>query len=70
MSVRRSLALLGLLSQALIAGLALAAAANWIDRTGATSGAHGITGPVAEPETWMLMLVGLGLALTAGLHRR
>jgi hypothetical protein len=37
---------------------------------GFTVGAYGIAQTVPEPETWMLMLVGLGLAVVAGLHRR
>lgn len=70
MSVRSSLALLGPLAQALIGGLALAAAAFWIVRTGTTTVAHGIAAPVSEPETWTLMLLGFVLAVMAGLRRR
>lgn len=37
---------------------------------GFTVGTYGIAPPVPEPETWMLMLAGLGIALLAGLRRR
>ena len=37
---------------------------------GFTVGTYGIAQPVPEPDTWMLMLVGLGLAVAAGLRRR
>lgn len=38
---------------------------------GFTVGTYGIAPPpIPEPETWMLMLAGLGIALLAGLHRR
>ncbi|MDP2868099.1 PEP-CTERM sorting domain-containing protein [Methyloversatilis sp.] len=40
---------------------------NW---NGFTVGTYGIAPPIPEPETWMLMLAGLGIALLAGLRRR